>query len=266
MSKRKLILLICCIFGLIFITGVYRYKKIIKLNPITLMDVESVNRVGGLPSSRWKVLFSSKDYSAIQKIITLVNSANKTGFNAKDYGGGKVGYPVSIEIKLKNNINWRVSPLYKVTFRTLENRQEERIATPYKDRVQLEVENGKKRISYTLFSDQLADYVLKGADQDMPHVIEFSITPDIIKPGQTVTISGDGSTKDYIEIYITDGNSASNEKYLIAKVPTNFGAWKWEGTISGRIIRTLDGRDVKLTKNRYYFETTVAGGMIDFSK
>lgn len=100
----------------------------------------------------------------------------------------------------------------------------------------------------------------------MPFVTGFSVSPDTIKPGQMVTISGDGSTEKDIEIYISDGNSASNEKYLIAKVPTRFGAWKWEGTINGRTIRTLDGKDVKLTKDRYFFETTIAGGgTIDLS-
>ena len=128
----------------------------------------------------------------------------------------------------------------------------------YIDRVELDIENRKKISSYTLFSKQLADYVLKGADQDMPHVSAFTITTNTIKPEQTVIISVDGSTENYIEIYITDGNPASNEKYLIAKVLTNFSAWKWEGTINVRTIRTLDGKDIKLTKDMYHFETTIA--------
>lgn len=266
MSKRKILLTISTVIIVLFVIVVYSFQKTSKPNPINSNDVKLVNRVGGLPLSRWKVLFASKDNFTINKIVTLVNSASKTGFNARHYGGGKTGYPVSIEIKLKNNVSWRISPLYKVISQTLENGWRESTAIPYKDRVELDIENGKKGSSYTLFSEQLTDYVLKGANQDMPPVKAFCITPYTIKPGQIVTISGDGSTEKFIKIYITDGNSASNEKYLIAKVPTSFGAWKWEGTINGRTIKTLDGKVVKLRRNTYSFQTTVAGGgTIDLS-
>lgn len=133
-------------------------------------------------------------------------------------------------------------------------------ATPYKDRVRLDIEDGDENSSFTLFSEQLANYVLKEVEKDMPSVIAYKIAPYTIKPGDRVTISGDGSTEKYIEIYITDGNTASDEKYLIAEVPTQFGAWKWGGTISRGTIRTLDGKDIKLTKDMYIFETTAGGG------
>lgn len=267
MPRRKILLTISTAIALLFVIVVYSSQKASKPNHINSNDVKLVNRVGGLPLSRWKVLFAPKDNFIINKIVTLVNSANKAGFNARDYGGGKaIGYPVSIEIKLKNNVNWRISPLFKVISQTLENGGMESTANPYKDRVELDIQNGKKSSSYTLFSEQLADYVLKGADQDMPSVKAFCITPYTIKPGQIVTISGDGSTEKFIKIYITDGNSASDEKYLIAKVPTSFGAWKWEGTINGRTVRTLDGKVVELTMDIYHFQTTVAeGGTIDLS-
>lgn len=267
MSKRKLLLTISTVLVLFFVIVVYSSKTISGSAAINSKDVELVNRVGGLPLSRWKVVFAPKDNFTINKIVTLVNSANKTGFNAKAYGGGKaIGYPISIEVKLKNNVIWRISPVFNVISQTLENGVMESTAVSYKDRVELDIKSGKKNSSYTLFSDQLADYVLKGADQDMPYVSAFSITPDTIKPGQTVTISGDGSTENYIEIYITDGNPSSNEKYLIAKVPTSFGVWKWKGTINGRTIRTLDGKAIKLTRDMYHFETTIAGGgTIDLS-
>lgn len=267
MSKRKLLLTIGTVIILFFVIGIYYTQKASKLESINAKDVELVNREGGLPLSRWRVLFAANDKIAIDKITAMVNDTSKTGFKSRDYGAGKaIGYPVSIKIKLKDNINWQVSPLFKVTSQTLKDGGMESTATPYKDRVELNIENVKKSYSYTLFSEQLADYVLKGVDYDMPYVKAFSSTPDTIKPGQTVTIWGDGSIEDYIQIYITDGNSASNEKYLIARVPTSFGAWKWEGTINGRTIRTLDGKDVKLIRDTYYFQTTVAGGgTIDLS-
>lgn len=272
MTKRKIHLTVATVLILIFVLAGCSSKDISKTTaPVNITNnlgnIQWVKRVGGLPLSRWKVLFAPKDHDTIDKIITLVNSANKADFNEKDYGSGKaIGYPVSIEIQLQNNVIWRITPLFKVVSRKLQNGGTESTATPYKDRVVIDIEDGKKQSLYILQSEQLANYVLKGADQDMPFVTGFSVSPDTIKPGQMVTISGDGSTEKDIEIYISDGNSASNEKYLIAKVPTRFGAWKWEGTINGRTIRTLDGKDVKLTKDRYFFETTIAGGgTIDLS-
>lgn len=231
-------------------------------------EVEWVKRVGGLATSKWKVLFASKDYDAINKIITLVNSADRSDFNEKDYEA--IGYPVSIEIRLQNNVVWRITPLFKVVSHKLQNGGTESTATPYKDRVVLDIEDEKQQFFYTLTSEQLASYVLKGADQDMPFVTGFSFSSDTIKPGQMVYISGDGSTEKDIEIYITDGNPTSNENYLIAKVPTRLGAWKWEGTINGRTIKTIDGKEVNLLKDKYFFEVgegsrSNEGGTIDLT-
>lgn len=230
-------------------------------------DIVWVKRVGGLPHSSWKVLFVPKDDNTINKIVSMVNSSNMTDYNEKDYGIGKaVGYPVSIEIQLHNNTILKISPLFTGINQKMENGGTKSTATPYNNRVVLDIDNGKEQVYYTLQSKVLANYVLKGADQDMPPVTGFSVSPNTIKPGETITISGGGSTDKYIEIYITDGNTASNEKYLIAKVPTNEGSWKWSGTINGRTFKTLDGKEVKLTKDRYFFETTVAGGgTIDLS-
>ncbi len=66
---------------------------------------------------------------------------------------------------------------------------------PYEDRAKLEIENGKDTYTYTLFSKKLANYVLKTADKDMPSTVEFSHTPDTIRPGEIITIFGDGSTE-----------------------------------------------------------------------
>lgn len=82
---------------------------------INTRDVELVNRVGGLPFSKWKVIFVPKDNLAIDKIVTMVNSNGKADFDASDYGRGKeVGYPVSINIKLQNGNTWCITPLFKV--------------------------------------------------------------------------------------------------------------------------------------------------------
>jgi len=270
MTKRKTYFTV--IIVLIFILVGCSSKQISQSSAtvtqtINLGDVEWVKRVGGLPLSRWKVLFVPKDNNTINKIISMVNSTNKADYNEKDYSSGKaIGYPVSIEIHLQNDVIWKISPLFTGVNQKMENGGTKSTATPYNNRVVLNIKDGKKQFLYTLQSEELANYVLKGADQDMPPVTGFSVSPNTIKPGETITISGSGSTDKYIEIYITDGNSASNEKYLIAKVPINEGNWKWSGTVIGRTIKTLDGKEVKLTKDRYFFETTVSGGgTIDLS-
>lgn len=123
------------------------------------------------------------------------------------------------------------------------------------------IESDNKTIkAYRVFSDELAQYVAKGWESDMPSVRTFKITPEVIKPGEKVTISGDGSTDKKILVYISDGNSSSNEHYMIDKVSTDFGAWKWEGTVNGRNIKTLDGKEVRLEKDRYWFEVKNGSG------
>lgn len=263
MPYRKLLLTISAIIILFAAIFFYNLYKPDKLAPINTSQVEMVNRVGGMPPDRWKVLFASKDYSEIARIVALINSAHKTNFNPKGYNSGK--YPIDIEIKLKNNIIWRISQLCSVTTIHLENQGMEVHIIPYKDRVKLTIENGEKISYYTLFSKQLADYIQTGAAQDMPPVIGFSITSNPVKPGGKVSISGDGCTDKYVEIYIADGNAYSNEKYLIARVPTSFGTWKWEGTFNGRTIRTLNGKDVKLTKDSYFLGTFEWGVTLDLS-
>lgn len=263
MLNRKLLLTISAVLILFAVIVFYKSYKPLKLESINPNEVKIVNRVGGMPPDRWKVLFASKDYSTIARIVVLINSAHKTNFNPKGYDSGK--YPVDIEIKLKNNIIWRISELCKVTTRQLEDDGMEVHTTPYKDRVKLDIENGEKTSSYTLFSEQLADYIQRGAVQDMPPVIGFSITSNPVKPGQTITISGDGCTEKYVEIYIADGNAYSNEKYIITRVPTSLGAWKWKGTINGRTFRTLDGKDVKLTKDSYFLGIFGSGVTLDLS-
>lgn len=214
-------------------------------------DVEWITKTGGLPGRKWKVLFAQRDSDAIKKIIDKINFTNRTSFNPRDYGGGKLGYPVNISIKLKTGDTLTITPLFKVTTKKTENRTES-TATAYSDRVLLRIESNSKETQYTLLSDEMARYLLHDSDYDIPVVKNLSIVPDSIKPGEKVNISGDGSTEKEISIYLMDRDS--NEKYFIGKVNPNFGSWKWEWSISGRNITTLDSKQVSLQKNMYFFE------------
>lgn len=135
---------------------------------INYSDVEWITKTGGLPGSKWKVLFAENDIDTIKKIVGLINAVDKTGYNSGDYGHGKaIGYPVSIAIKLKNGDTLSIKPLYKVTTKEVENGTES-IATAYNDRVLLKIEGDSKETQYTLRSEEMAKYLLHDSDKDIP--------------------------------------------------------------------------------------------------
>jgi hypothetical protein len=232
-------------------------------------DVEQITNTGGVPGRKSKVLFPQKDSEKIAKIVGLINSTSKRESTSEDtnFLNGRHGYPLILTIKLKDGNIIEVQKIMKITQKQVPNGIEQ-TRTDDKDKVLLSTENNGNRNYITLLSAEMAEYIAKGSTVDMPSVTPFSINPETIKPGEKVTISGDGNTGKEVSIYITDGTS--NEKYLMGKVPVNDGAWKWEGTINGRNIRTLDGKETRLSRDRYLFEATleggtIAGGTIDFS-
>jgi len=228
---------------------------------------------GGLFSFASKVLFPARDGEIIEKIVQLINSSTSkreaTENEMNEIWHGHGGGPILLTVKLKDSEVIELQTMWHYNSKTVPNGTEV-TGTAYKDRVQMTVESDGKKKVYTVSSEELATYVNKGWQDDMPSVIKFSITPDIIKPGEKVSISGDGSTEKEILVYISDGNSSSNEHYLIDKVPTDFGAWKWIGAINGRTIKTFDGKEVRLGEGRYWFEVQIgssrlSGGMIDLT-
>jgi hypothetical protein len=135
---------------------------------INFSDVEWITKTGGLPGSKWKVLFAQNDIDTIKKIVGLINAGDKTEYNSGDYGHGKViGYPVIIAIKLKNGDTLSIEPLFKVTTREFETGIES-IATAYDDRVLLKIEGNSKEVQYTLPSEEMAKYLLHDSDKDIP--------------------------------------------------------------------------------------------------
>jgi hypothetical protein len=199
MFKRKLLLKLTPILILIFVFVACSTRQTNKIETVKGVeifneanltinpeDVELVSRIGGLPGGSWKNLNAEKDKDTIDKIVTLVNTSKNTAFIAKDYGSGKsIGYPVSIEIKLRNSDKWYIEPLFKLSYRNLANGVRESTANPCKDRVRLEIEIGGQSTSYTLVSEQLANYVQSGADKDMPYVSEQS--KEVIKLEEKIT-------------------------------------------------------------------------------
>ena len=71
-----------------------------------------------------------------------------------------------------------------------------------------------------------------------PRVVEFSITPEKFKLGDKVVVTGDGCTENKVNICL-NGNDADKEEYVIGKVKSVFGAWKWEGIVDRDIHNIL---------------------------
>ena len=135
-------------------------------------EVEWITRTGGPPGMKWKMLLAQKDADLINKIVNLINTADKAGYNAGDYGGGSViKYRVSIAIKLRNGDTVSIEPLFKVTDREVGNGWERR-ATAYEDRALLKIEGDSKEIRYTLQSEEMAKYLLCDADKDIPTLLQ----------------------------------------------------------------------------------------------
>ena len=134
-------------------------------------EVEWITKTGGPgPSNKWKVLVPQKDTDTIEKITRLINTTIKTEYISNNYGHGKaIGYPVNIEIKLKSGDLLRISPLYNVTTRKVENGIESS-ATAYRDRVLITIEGHTTKCQYDLMSGELAEYLFNGSNQDIPRI------------------------------------------------------------------------------------------------
>jgi hypothetical protein len=206
---------------------------------IAVKDVEWIKTNGGGPSARSKVLFPEKDSDTIRKMVDMLNSANKQEPTADDLRPAIRGNPSVLTIKLKDNRSINIKHIYTYSQDNGRKAVDDRVLLGFDDNVQETAVS--PNISNTLFGS-------------VPMLAQpISVTPSSIKPGQKIVISGDGSTKKEILIYVADF-SQIDWKYLLAKVPTSFGAWKWEGTINGREIKTYDGQEIKLVKDHYSFD------------
>jgi beta-lactamase regulating signal transducer with metallopeptidase domain len=253
-----------------------------KVNPLSQIieqnTIEWITVKGDFPNDTSKVLYPARDAETISKIAQLINSSTLQEATEKEMSETWIGHgrwPLLLTVKLKDS-TIEMQTMWQYTSKIVP-RGSELTGTANEDKVLMTVEcNGKKK-TYTLSPAELTKYVTTGFRTDMPSrryiptLPPITITPYIIKPGEKVTISGDASPVKEILVYISDGNIPSDTHYLIDKVSTDFGSRKWEGTINGRVINTIDGKQVKLEKDRYSFELrmgsagTVGAGIIDLT-
>lgn len=134
-------------------------------------EIESITKTGGLPiPSKWKVLYSKKDDVKINKIIALINSGiNKRVSTRLEIESLRYGYPNAITIKLKDQSTVYVWRIMKITQKKTSTGTEF-TGTIYKDRFLLQIEKNGTEKYFTVYSEDVAKYLLAGSDSDIPHV------------------------------------------------------------------------------------------------
>jgi len=222
-------------------------------------DIAWITKRGGLPSVKvWKVLFPKHDFDKISKLLNLINSNSnirKSTEEDLDFLNTRHGYPVNIVIKLNDSSEYSLETAMKLTTQKTD-KGTETTGTIYKDRIILTYSNNSITEYYTVFGNDIAEYVSNTSNPDFPRVDEFSITPENFKYGDRITISGDGCTEDEVNICLSNGNDADKEEYIIGKAKSAFGVWKWEGVIDGN-IKTYDGKDIKFSNNKFFIEIQI---------
>lgn len=231
-----------------------RAEKYPYINP---NDVEWMTMQGGLRITT-KVLFPENSPDKIKRIAGLINkSTNKMDSTEEEIGGiNSRARPVGIAIKMKDGTKIFIWPSYKIT--TWEKGWS---AAARDDRFVLSIEKDGKKEYHTVLSKDVAAYLRKGWQEDIPRVSQFTVSPNSGQPGDKVTLAGDGCTEKEVRIYFTKDN---REEYLIDRVKPVFGAWKSELTM-GPELTTLEGQKITLGKGVYQLTARIGDSSLSTS-
>ena len=141
------------------------------LNPA---DVILITRVGGLPSNRiWSILYSENDRAQIDMIVGMVNRSIDIGpATPQEQASHAFGYPGDIAIRTKD----RVCYLERIMDTTLHQTATgwETTGKINEDHFMLEIEQGGHEKHDTLCSTEVPDYIMRGADADIPRRITLA--------------------------------------------------------------------------------------------
>ncbi|HEX9063435.1 MAG TPA: hypothetical protein VF941_24955, partial [Clostridia bacterium] len=191
-------------------------------------DIEWVTVQGGLMIHA-KVLFPGHDDEKIKRIVSMINSGTGKKESTKEEISviHSEARPVGILFKLKNG-----SKLCAWADYTTKSFKDGWSAVMLDDRFVLEIENNGEDKYFTIFSKDVAGYIRKGWEADMPRVKEISVSNEInkgddrpvLREGDTAVVSGDGCTAKEVLINI-QRNGNSKESYTVGKVVPQFGQW-----------------------------------------
>jgi len=218
-------------------------------------SVEWITMTGGLGNITTKVLFSGNDSIIIQNLVNMINES-KGMIRADASIIGKTHSrvrPIGMIISLKENNKLYLWPSYEV----IGNSGDLTIST-HTDRYVLEI-SGEKGNSeyYTIYSENVAGYLIEGWKEDMPLVDDIIIESEarrapksgyIVENCELFTISGDGCPNDTVNIYIC--NNKGGDRHHLGCAEAALGAWEWKGSI-GRSLNSTDGKTVNLESGLY---------------
>lgn len=234
---------------------------------INVSDIEWLTMQGGLHITT-KVLFPGHDNDKINKIVKMINSGtDKTESTQTEINViHSKARPVSICFQLKNGNKIYIWPDY--TTKTFKNGWS---AAPVNDKFILNLEDNVSDKYYTVLSKDVAEYLREGWKADMPIVEEVTVKSEngkagekvIIRDGDKVIVSGDGSTAREVVIHIRRNNNLE-EDYIVGKVIPEFGEWEWEEVIKKQLM--LDGREIILANDLYDIVVDTGEGQTGLSE
>lgn len=223
-------------------------------------DIEWVTVQGGLMIHA-KVLFPGHDDEKIKRIVSMINSGTGKKESTKEEVGviHSGARPVGILFKLKDG-----RKVCAWTDYTSKSFKDGWSASMLDDRFILDIENNGEDKYFTIFSKDVAGYIRKGWEADMPRVNEISVSSEskkgekrtVLREGDTA-VSGDGCTAKEVLVSI-QRNGNSKESYTVGKVVPKFGQWEWTGVI-GRQCKTLDGKTIVLENDLYDITANAEG-------
>jgi hypothetical protein len=136
-------------------------------------NVVSVTRMGGLPGNKFGVLLAGRDNAKIEKIVGMVNRS--TGMRAPtdmEVWSTITWFPVDVVLKLNNDDTVYLQRIMDVTERKMAT-GEEFTGKNSTDRFMMTLERDNDARHYILYSNEVPEYILKGADADIPSSFLF---------------------------------------------------------------------------------------------
>jgi hypothetical protein len=136
-------------------------------------NVVSVTRMGGLPGNKFGVLLAGRDDAKIEKIVGMVNrSTGRRAPTQMEVWSTIHGYPVDVVLKLNNDDTVYLQRIMDVTERKMPTGEE---FTGKNSTVcfMMTLERDDDARHYILYSNEVPEYILKGADADIPSSFLF---------------------------------------------------------------------------------------------
>lgn len=202
-------------------------------------SIEWMTMTGGLGGITTKVIFPGVDDTVINRIVGMINRNIEMFSMDNNFFEDIISKvrPIGLILSFENGSRYYLWPSYEVV-----HHADDWTVTTLTDRFTLQIQDNGNSSYYTIFSEEMADYLLNGWKDDMPEVEDIRIESDngipsnsdfIIRNGNLVKISGDGCPYSKVDIFIRE--NGSDKSIFIDTVKTDYGHWEWEGHVKDNI-------------------------------